>query len=221
MNPFRWKRLLTIICATFILIFVTSKKTYLLSVDKNELEFVASDSQSQNVAIESNCDWSILSDSGWCKTSISNGKGNSSFSVSVEQNGTVLMRKASIIVTSKQESDLRCTIEVRQLPVASFLKLSVSQILFASSDQSSSKVSVESNAEWSVESNSDWCTASPNGGSNNGNILVNVTANKSVEKRTAILTVKAGPEYNSSTGSITVVQAGTQLEDLGSDNNNW
>jgi hypothetical protein len=68
-----------------------------------------------------------------------------------------------------------------------------------------SNVSVTSNVSWTASDNQTWISLSPASGSNNGTIVVSVTANSGSSSRSGTVTVTGG----SITQNVSVTQAGT------------
>ncbi|TRX54779.1 T9SS type A sorting domain-containing protein [Fulvivirga sp. M361] len=87
--------------------------------------------------------------------------------------------------------------------IGSSVVLSVSPLSDFTSFSGSKTITISSNVSWSVTNDQSWISVSPTSGSDNGSVMVTVTANSSGTDRSGVVTVTGG----SLTRTVTVTQA--------------
>ena len=166
-------------------IFRTQPLTFNTSVSLIEASYMA---EQHSFTINSNVEWTIVSDQNWCTVQPLSGNGNRDITVSVSENNTGTLRTATLTITAGNQSR-QVTVEqgientTLNVSVSSINAPHISELLY---------FNIFSNAAWSISSNQDWCSVQPAYGTGNDNITINVTENTSGSPRTAILTITAG-----------------------------
>lgn len=158
-----------------------------LSVSKSLLAFEAGPGAS-SFTVTSNGKWSVESDSSWCIVEPESGDGEKSVTVTVLPNSSVKQRSANVSVKC-ESSDLSKNVTISQSGATPQLGLSIESHEFSSSE-SSVAVNISANDDWTADSNASWCTVSPNAGNGTGSFTISAQENKTVAKRSAVITVR-------------------------------
>lgn len=154
--------------------------------------------------ISSNLSWTIVSDKDWCEVTSAMGKDIQRVGFTVNANETETEREATITVSA---DTLVRKIKIKQTGVEkpqAELTLSTREIRVGNKEETVS-FSITSNVLWSITSNQEWCKSTTSAGINNkNNIILNISANPSIEAREAIVTVKSDTMVR----TLSVKQAG-------------
>ena len=170
-----------------------------VSLDTSNLEFT-SDSGSKTFNITSNTSWTVMSDQTWCSVSPTSGSGDSSVTVSVQDNTSITVRKATITVKSEVGD---YNVNVTQSGAEAVLSLDTNSLEFTSGS-GSKMFRISSNMSWAISSDQYWCSVSPTSGSGDGSVTVSVDENTSTSARTATITI----ESDAVTKTLAVTQSG-------------
>ena len=159
--------------------------------------------RTMDIAVETNVDWSVSSNTTWCKGEKTSG---SVLKVTVDPNNSTEERE-SILTLKEVNGSLSCTVTVKQTGVGTVITVSPTAIEL-SPDGGSQDITVTSNGEWKATSSATWCTIDKTG-KQNGNATVKVTVDKiaSTSPRNATISFECGTE----TQSVTVTQKGIEL----------
>jgi hypothetical protein len=131
-------------------------------------------------AVNSNTNWSAVSDGAWCLVS-PGGSGIGIIAVTYEENTSVDLRVCNIMVTAA--GGISQTVTIRQTGVLPALAVSpINQYVTAS--EGSTFFEVTSNTNWLAVSDVAWCAVTL-AGSGNGTILADYTQNTSDQPRVA------------------------------------
>lgn len=165
-----------------------------------ENQNVAHTAGSTQFAVNSNADWTAVSDAGWC-TVTGSGSGSGSITASFTENTVTTERIATLTVSAGGVPDQVVT--VTQFGAEATLAVSPPSQQVSSAAGNTS-FSVLSNSAWMVHSDVSWCMATPSG-TGDGTIVAAYDENHSSNERTASLKVTvngANPQ------TVYVVQAG-------------
>ncbi|KAF0197374.1 MAG: hypothetical protein FD166_2016 [Bacteroidetes bacterium] len=150
-------------------------------------------------SVISNLNWTVQSNAGWC-TSTTSGSGNATITAAYTANTGTTVRIAALTITATGAANQVVT--VTQAIQALYLTATPSNQSVAA-QAGSTGFSVTSNTNWTSLCNVDWCTVT-SGGSGNGTLSANYTANSGSSSRTAVVTVSAS---GLSSVVLTVTQA--------------
>ena len=156
-----------------------------------------------DIAVEANVDWSVNSNTTWCKgekTSVS------ALKVTVDPNNSTEERE-SILTLKDVNGSLSCTVTVKQTGIGTVITVSPTAIEFGP-DGGSQDITVTSNGEWEAIANASWCTIDKTG-KQKGNATVKVTTGQitSETARSTTISFKCGTE----TQNVNVTQKGIEL----------
>ena len=168
---------------------VTQLANAYLNISPMLMNFSSSGEQ-KTFTIESNVNWTVSKGSAtWLTVSPASGSNNGAVTVTASANTLTSDRTATITV---EGGGITRTINVTQNKFNPSLSVSRS-LLFFEINGGSLTFNVTSNTNWTVNRGSaSWLTVSPASGSNNGTVTVSATANTSISRREAVLTVSGG-----------------------------
>ena len=146
-----------------------------LTVSPQSIE-LESDGASQNVALQSNVNWSASSNAGWLIISPKTGTGSMEIALKADANISGAERTATVTFTSADVEGLSASLTVKQVPVSvSFSKDTVP----VKSEGETVTFSVTSNTDWTILTSEETARVklSQTSGSGNATITAEVTAN--------------------------------------------
>ncbi len=164
-----------------------------LYVSDYELSFSVA-GEEKPVSVQSNLSWEVMESIDWLSVDPSVGSGYNSFTISVSENLTGLIRKDTIIVssTNAQEGTIDRTIVITQLDQEPpELSVSTSELNFSSAGGDKS-FTISSNTEWMVSTDEHWTGVDLTAGSGNGSIEVSVEENTDLNSRSATILITDG-----------------------------
>lgn len=172
-------------------VFVTVKQgAYLFDVDKEEI-LVDCSATTEHFTITTNNSWTAVCDKDWATLLDKSGNETKLISVTIKENTAAQERKGTITVTG-QDGQKR-TIAITQGPAGWVLKVQKDGEQITEWEPSIAggtiNVDIMSNDSWTIQSSaSQWLTASPNSGSNDGQIELRCSANTGAS-RTGKITI--------------------------------
>ncbi len=146
-----------------------------LTVSPQSIE-LESDGASQNVALQSNVNWSASTNAGWLIISPKTGTGSMEIALKADANISGAERTATVTFTSADVEGLSASLTVKQVPVSvSFSKDTVP----VKSEGETVTFSVTSNTDWTILTSEETARVklSQTSGSGNATITAEVTAN--------------------------------------------
>ena len=146
-----------------------------LTVSPQAIE-LESDGASQNVALQSNVNWSASSNAGWLIISPKTGTGSMEIALKADANISGAERTATVTFTSADVEGLSASLTVKQVPVSvSFSKDPVP----VKSEGETVTFSVTSNTDWTILTSEETARVklSQTSGSGNATITAEVSAN--------------------------------------------
>lgn len=180
----------------------------------SELSFLVSGG-GKSVSVQSNLDWVVSASEDWIEVSPLLGSGYGSFTVTVFENTTGVIRLGTITLVStnaEEGEEISVDILVSQVAIEPpVLELSASEINIDANAQSLT-VEVISNVDFNVSADVDWISVNPVSGSNDASISLSFKANNSLSSREGIVSVSDGESLSE---DIIVTQAGvvgTEIE---------
>ena len=143
-------------------------------------------SGSQSISFTTDGNWSLTKDAEWFSVDKTSGSGNATLNITISENNTTAKRDGvvSLLIAGKP-----FTITIHQ--DCKYVTLSSSAFTF-SADAGNTKVSVGSNTQWKakVTEGSEWLSVTPTNGTNNADLTIKTTENKTVSNRTGKIEIE-------------------------------
>lgn len=175
-----------------------------VNVSSSQQNITLEGTETVNIGISSNTDWTAVSEASWLKVEPSGGSQNGTIRIHAEENNTGSSRE-SYIVVKPTRGNIPVNIHVTQKAKSSSqqsLSVSPSSLNFsAASGSNTFTVNTTNVSSWEAKSNQSWCTASTSGNT----VTVSVTENISTDQRNATITVSGG---EASPVTVSVTQSG-------------
>lgn len=156
---------------------------------------------SQKYSITSPVSWSITDNAAWLTVSPTSGSGNAVVTVTVTANTSTSSRTGIITVSAGGSSG---QVTVTQAGV--ILTASPSSLAFGSATESKT-IALHANVSWSLSDDAAWVSVSPASGTGDATLTITVSANGTVNLRSAILTISGG----GITITVSLTQGGVTL----------
>lgn len=153
---------------------------------------------SQEVKIMSNAQWTATSNVDWCTVSPNAGNKEGNITISATVNATGAARNAIITLITK---DNKAKAEINVVQSASSLSLSRNSISFTAVASQNTFAVNSVNKSWKVTSDKDWCTVT----AKDNMVTVSVTENLTGVDRSAVVTVALSEELKA-TVNVTQVK---------------
>lgn len=136
-------------------------------------------SSSQKFSFETNGNWSLTKDSDWFSVDKTTGSGDATITITVDENNTLSPRQGILSLVIADKSFI-----VQIYQSFKYLNISSSEFTFTA-NPGNTKLSIESNTQWSAKiiDGVDWIMLTPQNGSENAEITINVTENKTITPR--------------------------------------
>lgn len=190
-----------------------NQKGKTLSLDNEILQF-GPGSSTQSLNIESDARWTLTAVNDWIHLSMSEGFGNNTVSVSVDENNTTSNRLGSL--------KLEClgkTFEITIIQESTYVNTSSTSIEIPSVG-GSANVTLTSNVEWTATSSETWLTVTPQSGNGETTLELSALYNETTITRTAVVTIssKAGDikiNVSQEAPSVSVSQSFVQFDYTG------
>ena len=188
----------------FATVFIIGSCDKTIGLEESDVIAVSTDNVSfdcgggtQNVVIDSYCQWSAVCDAPWVRIKYASGdKGSVENELTVSENPGAVERTAEIVIKN-EEYDIERKINVIQKP----REIILSSNSLAFTDGNEQSVTVESSVPWSAICDASWVTLTKN-----DNILtVIVSDNSDVTSRSTVIVFKHSEKGNE-LGRITVTQ---------------
>lgn len=164
-------------------------------------------SQTQELNVTANADWSIRTDADWVSLRPAGGVKNQATTVKINVEANKEMESRSTILEIFSGNNV-----VKSINLTQGFKLSVScsiSSLTIGGQEGSTTFNIVSNGDWHIDSNAEWLSATPNQGyEGETTVTVNVLANESDESRDASLYIF----YDDSEIEIPVTQLNYKVE---------
>lgn len=161
-----------------------------------------------SLSISSNLDWKASSEADWLHLDKQLGSADGSILISADKNTTGVIRTTTIRVESTNISEGTNIIETVHITQSEsdppHLEINTSSLLFDAAE-SNKEININSNVNWTISSDEDWILAFPSDGIDTSVIVVSVTNNTSLKKRTGLLSISDGATLSI---SIPVTQEG-------------
>lgn len=180
-------------------ITVTQDAAPTLSISSSMVSIASVVNSSANFDIFSNTNWSIICDSDWLTTNITNGNYNQRITITAQENPTISSRQAIITVNCNGLASQ--SISVIQEPTA--LLLSSKTLSIKAEANSTISFDIKSITSWSINSNSSWIKSNFSSGINNSTITLTAQENPTTTSRQAEFTI-SGDGFSSQ--SLSVIQ---------------
>ncbi len=201
-------RNLSVLCfvlAAFLTTGCYEAEVPFLTVD-HEVVLVGPQADKGTVVVESNLYWEATSKDAWI--TLDNGFGNhkGTFEFFVAANTTPNERTGKIVLTAKDNEDIKVTILVRQQSEGTILNLATDDVSFTKY-AGDYLMSIACNGEWEVASSADWCKVDPASGTGNGSFKITVEENNTGADRVAIISVLTEADGKTEVHQIKVTQS--------------
>ncbi|HLN73586.1 MAG TPA: BACON domain-containing carbohydrate-binding protein, partial [Prolixibacteraceae bacterium] len=175
-----------------------------LSVSTKSIAMAPIANSTKTVDITSNIAWAAVSDQEWLMVSAATGFGNSTVTLTAQENPLTENRTATITVSGAGVNSQ--VITVTQDPGGvPYLILSASELSIGTTANSTQTFEITSNVNWTATSNQSWLTVSNAGGNGIAVITLTAQANTITSNRSATVTI-TGEGLAAKT--ITVTQQG-------------
>lgn len=158
-----------------------------LELSMNTMTFTYSAS-SQEVTVTSNAHWTISGTASWLSMNKTEGDGNGSVNISVEENTTDTER--SMVLTFKGESGVEKQLTVKQSGHSTDFTVSPTNIN-ASALASTVQFSIGGDARWNLQSSEDWAMPDVSFGEGNKTVSVVLKDNTIENTRKAVITISS------------------------------
>lgn len=143
-----------------------------------------------DVSVLANVEWTVVETEDWISLSAYSGTDNGTFTVSLLENTTGSLRTGEITVASS-DGNISKTITINQDPFIAIIETSVSEISF-NKEEGNLDVTITANVDWSISGDDTWFSFSPESGSGNEDIKIEVTENSTGVTRTGKITITDG-----------------------------
>ncbi len=164
---------------------------------------VTNGSGNTSFTITSNTNWTVSDDADWLTVSPLSGTDNGTLTATYTENTTTSQRVGTITVTG---GGITRTVTVTQSAVPFTLTVSPSDQSVTNGSGNTS-FTITSNTNWTVSDDADWLTVSPLSGTDNGTLTATYTENTTTSQRVGTITVTGG----GITRRITVIQGGSSI----------
>lgn len=195
--------LLTLVMVQFAITGCNEEDIPFIQVSQEHID-MAADGLKHRVEVQSNVQWTAVSDSDWCK--VVGGKGNlkGAFDIVLDSNDKYGKRTATVTVS--QVGGMSIAVIVRQMSADLKLDISHSSLEF-NKEQDSYQVKVLSNNTWeAISSHSSWCEVSVPTGENPGYVNITVKDNTTSKDRTAKVTISTEGDGKNIMKTIDITQ---------------
>ena len=187
---------------TELLTMKVVQKGLYLETDTDELVFGAQPC-SREIVINSNVDWAVTYCPQWATPTITEGQGNATFSVQVEENVSTYERSGYMLIESP---GLNLSKRIQLTQHGKSFEMGTTVMEF-SDKASTNTVDIITDGAWEAHCNVDWVILSPYMASGNSVLSVSVTENTSDNERIAFVNVTVSDK----TIELTVRQQGKFL----------
>jgi len=158
---------------------------------------VISAGESYDITVTSNTDWTVVESLDWASVSPASGSGDSTVTVTVDENTTTSPRSGTITIGGQTHS-------LSQNGAAAFV--TIDPILkTAVSAGESYDIAVTSNTDWTVVESLDWASVSVASGSADSTVTVTVDANTTTRPRSGTITIGGQTHSLSQNGAVAFV----------------
>lgn len=159
-----------------------------LAVSATQIEIAGISGSQATFTITSNTSWVVSCNDSWVTLTGYSGNGNGTVTITVDGNNDLSSRTSTIKVS--YDGQLQTITLIQK--ATEVLEVSVNNLQFASTPESTASFNITSNVNWTISSSQPWLTASINSGNGNSTIQLSVTANPNNTERTATVTVTNG-----------------------------
>jgi len=160
---------------------------------------VSNGSGNTTFSVESNTNWTVSDNAGWLTVSPASGNNNGTLTATFSENTTTSQRTGTITVTG---GGITRTVTVTQAGTSAILTVTPSN-QSVTIEAGSTTFTVVSNTDWTVSDNAAWLTVNPANGNNNGTLTADYSENTTTSQRTGTITIIGG----GITRTVTVTQA--------------
>lgn len=175
------------------------QKGLFLEAKPTSLSFSA-DTESKQLEINSNTDWSITSLPEWLSASSLSGKNSQTISLTAQNNTSASSRNGKVKI-EKEGLTLSAIVEVQQEGLS--LSVDNNNLQFGA-NASTQEVVINTISSWSASSSEGWISLSQTSGTGKSTLSISVEENKDDNSRTGSVKIVAG-ELNQ---TITITQQG-------------
>ena len=191
--------------------FKPDKMGHMMKMDQSDITFQAAGG-SQTVQVKAKGPhWKFTGSPEWLTISPSEGSGDRSVTFTATENTATAERTATIRFESDENEFVHAKpFTVRQAGVARHTSATATPLSFAT-DGGSQDIAVTSNEEWTATvtpAEAVWCSVSPSTATGNGTLTVTAAENKTIDPRTATITIKG--QTSGDETSVSVTQKGAE-----------
>ena len=149
------------------------------------------------LSINSNVEWTLESNAGWCEVGATAGTGEAQVTVQVSENTNSIDRNAKLTLAG---GGLEREVTVTQRAFAFSLD---STALHFPPEGGEKQLKVFTNVEWQATTDATWLQFTPKSGNDTTDVIVKVEPNEGIGERTAIVEIQSGVQQK----QLTIVQS--------------
>ena len=149
------------------------------------------------LSINSNVEWTLESNAGWCEVGATAGTGEAQVTVQVSENTNSIDRNAKLTLAG---GGLEREVTVTQRAFAFSLD---STALHFPPEGGEKQLKVFTNVEWQATTDATWLQLTPKSGNDTTDVIVKVEPNEGIGERTAIVEIQSGVQQK----QLTIVQS--------------
>lgn len=174
-----------------------------LSITPDEIE-VDYSAGTTNFEVKSNSDWTINNDSGWLVISPLSGNGDTTVTVSYDDNDLFESRTSFIEITTGSITDTVTVIQAARPMEYINLSQNTATVPFNSGQL---ELDIEANIDWYYVNNYDWITLNRKNNTQNDTLVINYTQNNNSNQRMAELVLT----NDTITSVFNLIQSGSNV----------
>ena len=149
------------------------------------------------LSINSNVEWTLESNAGWCEVGATAGTGEAQVTVQVSENTNSIDRNAKLTLAG---GGLEREVTVTQRAFAFSLD---STALHFPPEGGEKQLKVFTNVKWQATTDATWLQLTPKSGNDTTDVIVKVEPNEGIGERTAIVEIQSGVQQK----QLTIVQS--------------
>jgi endoglucanase Acf2 len=159
-----------------------------LTVSSNAVSIAAFANSKKTIDVSANINWTAVSNQSWLSVSPASAFGNTTVTLTAQENPTTSTRTATVTFSGSGVSDQVVTVTQDAGGVPYILVNPVSMNFIATAN-TAQNIEITSNVSWTASSNQTWLTLSTTSGSAVAVITANATDNPGTTSRTATITI--------------------------------
>ena len=151
---------------------------------------VGFDGDAQMVTVQCSEPWNARNETDWIRMDAVSGEGPTTLVIKVLSNMEYIPRVGIVHFSTRSGAETDLVVNQEAAPNPHFLTLSLSEVNF-SGEGGTAEIAVECDETWRANVDCNWVTVSPQSGSENGTLMLQVGHNVLASERSAQLTVSS------------------------------